>query len=275
MIFFREKALDAFIRGLDKPLSILLKTASPTSLAKAYQFCLEYENMDCRSYISGNRMNNTSIPIPKPKELSVPFLPVTTPRGNFQVQKPPVPLPRRQPFNNHYNPNQIGNTNTNRSHQMRRDLPVPMEVDESIRSRYTSANPIAIIIPHILIQMHYITQLQAIILYNTAIRILLTNSTNQLKRSHTSTSLILHSTLMLIITSLLTHIRIHYIINTLIAHYHHHHQILIHPQIHPLERETRITHTNEMTYLPNYQTPGKDINTQEQPNHFLGMNNVW
>ena len=47
--FFREKALDAFIRGLDKPLSILLKTASPTSLAKAYQFCLEHKNMDCRS----------------------------------------------------------------------------------------------------------------------------------------------------------------------------------------------------------------------------------
>ena len=87
-------------------------------------------------------MNNTSIPIPKPKELSVPFLPITTPRGNCHVRKPLVPLPRRQPFNNHYNPNKIGNTNTNRSHQMRWDLPVPMEVDESIKRRYTSANPI-------------------------------------------------------------------------------------------------------------------------------------
>lgn len=37
--FFNEKALHSFIRGLDKPLSFILKTSAPANLSKAYQLC--------------------------------------------------------------------------------------------------------------------------------------------------------------------------------------------------------------------------------------------
>ena len=65
--YFREKALNS-IRGLEKPLSTLLKTADPKTFSKAYQFCLDYFNMDIRSAPYKNQYGNqNSSNTPKPK----------------------------------------------------------------------------------------------------------------------------------------------------------------------------------------------------------------
>lgn len=144
--YFRKKALDSFVRGLEKPLNVLLKTANVGTLSKAYQFCMEYHNMDLRS--APFRNEHSSHPIPKPREISLPprplprkpvhyptpaprqFPPPPPPR-NFnpfhrpqfnQIQTPPKPL--YQPFG-HQNPFQ----------NQKFPKPEPMEIDHSIQSR--------------------------------------------------------------------------------------------------------------------------------------------
>ena len=84
--YFRDKALDSFARGLEKPLNILLKSADVKTLSKAYQFCLDYYNMDARTSPFRNQYSNA--PIPKPRELD---LRPPKPQTSFT---PPVP-PRR------------------------------------------------------------------------------------------------------------------------------------------------------------------------------------
>lgn len=126
--YFREKALDAFIRGLEKPLSVLLKTADPKSLAKAYQFCMEYHNLDIRS----NNIKveqNRPLPTPRPRELlNIPIRqPPIPPRIAPRFQPPPMPLPRRQQY---FTPN----LPSNEPSTSRFPPPTPMEVDRSIRS---------------------------------------------------------------------------------------------------------------------------------------------
>lgn len=89
--YFREKALDAFVRGLEKPLNILLKSTNPQTLGQAYNFCVEYQNMDIRS--APFRNEHGGQPVPKPRAL--PELPSSQPRI---ILAPPIP-PRRSPFN--------------------------------------------------------------------------------------------------------------------------------------------------------------------------------
>lgn len=100
--YFREKALDAFIRGLDKPLSILLKSSNPATLSQAYNFCIEYHNLDIRSAPFRNELGGQ--PIPKPRALpDIPFKIQAQPK---LLLPPPLP-PRRQstnPFQNNYQP---------------------------------------------------------------------------------------------------------------------------------------------------------------------------
>lgn len=62
--YFSDKALDAFIRGLDKPLSILLKSTKPQNLSQAYNFCVEYFNMDLRSAPYRNELGRQTLPKP-------------------------------------------------------------------------------------------------------------------------------------------------------------------------------------------------------------------
>lgn len=164
--YFREKALDSFIRGLEKPLNVLLKTATPTSLAKAYQFCIEYYNMDARSAPFRNEFSNYQTP--KPRELDLPRI---SPAISLRKQNyPPPPPPRKfphtfmtQPNLNPFLPIQRNNTNPFLQPQPRFQpnynpfsqpqnkfqqnpnpfnyppkplpKPEPMEVDQSIRSR--------------------------------------------------------------------------------------------------------------------------------------------
>lgn len=93
--YFRDKALDAFIRGLERPLSILLKTTNPKTLSQAYQFCVDYYNMDTRTAPYRNEFGG--LPTPKPREPpKIPHrLPIPAPRQPV----PPLPLPRSFPIN--------------------------------------------------------------------------------------------------------------------------------------------------------------------------------
>lgn len=105
--YFREKALDAFIRGLDKPLNILLKSSNPATLSQAYNFCIEYYNLDIRSAPFRNELGEQ--PIPKPRALAE-----VTSRMQIQPKLPlPPPLPpRRHPtFQNNPRPFQGYSTN--------------------------------------------------------------------------------------------------------------------------------------------------------------------
>lgn len=98
--YFREKALDAFIRGLEKPLNILLKSSNPATLSQAYNFCIEYHNLDIRSAPFRNELSGQ--PVPKPRAL-----PEIPPKVQIQPKlffPPPIP-PRRQsmnPFQNNF-----------------------------------------------------------------------------------------------------------------------------------------------------------------------------
>lgn len=149
--YFRDKSLDAFIRGLERPLSILLKSTNPTSLGTAYQFCVEYYNMDIRSAPYRNELGGQPTPKPRepPRVPPRPHAPISRP-----VLPPPLPPPRNtinpfhnsnpfrqtqhqtNPFNSnpfrqtqHYNP-----FNQNNS-QKPLPPPEPMEVDPSIRTK--------------------------------------------------------------------------------------------------------------------------------------------
>lgn len=144
--YFREKALDSFIRGHERNLSLLLKTAKPKTLSSAYQFCLDYHNMDIRSGPLRNETSNVSLP--KPRELEVPRLPprppprlLVKPPMALAPQPPPrrlfAPFPQRpmqhQGFSRPFMP-----TNPQRANQfgqINQPKPEPMDVDPSVRSR--------------------------------------------------------------------------------------------------------------------------------------------
>lgn len=137
--YFREKAIDAFIRGLEKPLCHLLKTFNPKTLNQAYQFCLDYFNMDARS---APFRNEHASHIPKPREFEVVRNPprppprrpppMPAPRNAGNLYQPPTPFPRN-----------IGNNYQTPSFQppprpwgpKPQPKPEPMEVDHSIRTR--------------------------------------------------------------------------------------------------------------------------------------------
>lgn len=143
--YFREKSIDSFIRGLDKPLSILVKSINPTSLGQAYNFCIEYHNMDIRSAPCKNEFGGH--PPPKPRE--PPMLPPRMYATQTKTFSPPPPLPRRPPTNpflsnpfaqkqfqqNSFRPNPF-QTNPFRPNYPPKpsQFPQPMEVDPSLRT---------------------------------------------------------------------------------------------------------------------------------------------
>ena len=132
--YFRSKALDSFIRGLEQPLNILLKSANVETLSKAYQFCLDYYNLDIRS--APFRNEKTNHPIPKPRGLEL------NRQTNQQLNPPPAPLmlpppapPRYfrmqppQPVNRQFmHPPPVPPRNLRMQSE-------PMEIDRSIMSR--------------------------------------------------------------------------------------------------------------------------------------------
>lgn len=141
--WFREKALDSFIRGLERPLSLHVKTSKPENLLRALNLCLEYYNLDARTAPFQDR--HTHAPIPRPR--GFPERPIPPPRReSFQpVPAPrlfqPAPAPRffQQTSNMHYSRNPFQNYNQFPPARPFAPKPLPrpepMEVDQSIRSR--------------------------------------------------------------------------------------------------------------------------------------------
>lgn len=140
--YFREKSVDSFIRGLEKPLSILVKSSNPTTLGQAYNFCIEYHNMDIRSAPFKNEFSGQ--PVPKPRE--PPMLHNRMYATQPKTFLPPPPLPRRPPLNpfvtnpfaqkpfqqNSFRPNPF-QTNPFRPNYPPKP-PLPMEVDQSLKT---------------------------------------------------------------------------------------------------------------------------------------------
>lgn len=171
--YFRDKALDAFIRGLENPLNILLKSTNPTSLGQAYQFCMDYYNMNFRSAPFRNELGNQ--PTPKPNEppkinisnarsgLPPPlppkyFFKPNQPQPNrFRFMPPPqrtftfAPPQRPFPFASQQR------TYPFAPPQRTFPPPEPMEVDQSLRSRnlnYGNRPPMNMKRPHPPSQQH-------------------------------------------------------------------------------------------------------------------------
>lgn len=147
--YFKEKALDSFIRGLEKPLSINVKLSNPSNLSRAYQICLEFLNMDARA--APYRNNQTPLPPPRPREEFRPMPPPVPARRFYQMnptQQPPrlaqpIPEPRR------YHAPEIRNFPTPQPRRL--PPPEPMEIDQSIRSRnlnYGNRPPMIFKRPH-------------------------------------------------------------------------------------------------------------------------------
>lgn len=99
--YFKEKAVDSFIRGLNNELGILVKTAAPDSLNKAYQLCLEFQKMQ-----KGTQNH-----------------------GQNRFQKPNYSVKAEESRNYHYQTQSQRGTRSS----------VPMMVDHSIRSKPTHA----------------------------------------------------------------------------------------------------------------------------------------
>lgn len=155
--YFREKSIDAFIRGLDKPLSILLKSTNPTTLSQAYNFCLEYFNMDIRSSPFKNEFGGQAPPKPREPPALPPRVYPTQPRAFLQPALPPrgrpvnpfptaYPLrqnfPQTNPFaqkpfqQNQFRPNPFQLNPFRPNHPPnQQQYPQPMEVDPSLKTR--------------------------------------------------------------------------------------------------------------------------------------------
>lgn len=150
--YFRDKALDAFIRGLDKPLSILLKSTNPRTLGQAFNFCVEYHNMDIRTAPFRNEFGNHSTPKPReppklpPRPQSMqprPFIPPPPPprRPNFfqNYALPPKPIPQTNPFRpnpqNAFRPFQNNPFRSFQNTPFGTPKPEPMELDSSGQTR--------------------------------------------------------------------------------------------------------------------------------------------
>ena len=97
--------LETFIRGVG-PMSPFLKNYKPKSLSQAYQYALDFQNTDFRS----------SIQIPS-------SIPQFIPTRNFN-NIPRYNEPQNPRFNNFQN---------------RLEKPTPMEIDRSIRSRFSNS----------------------------------------------------------------------------------------------------------------------------------------
>lgn len=144
--YFKEKSIDAFIRGLEKPLCQLLKTFNPKTLNQAYQFCLEYFNMDSRS---APYRNEYTPHIPKPRDIEIPpkLPPRKTPHPHPTIPRNyawphtqmPMFYPQFQPHVFQPRPPQFqsrpANPFQNFSNSRPLPKPEPMDIDPSIRSK--------------------------------------------------------------------------------------------------------------------------------------------
>lgn len=162
---YNEKALEAFLRGLDGELGRFCKNWKPDSLASAFAYCISFQNTEYRrSMIRPNVIprNLFSPPIPPRQRnnyLQNTLRPFNYQRNNFRdnnqrhfpqhhnnqnfnQNRPPTPFRQQFNNNNHFR-NNFNNNNPFRNHvnnnannnNNRYDTPEPMDVDRSIQSR--------------------------------------------------------------------------------------------------------------------------------------------
>lgn len=152
---YNEKALDAFMRGLNGDLlGQFLKNYRPESLAQAYAYCTGFQNVEFRKKMTKTKLQDAPqgprnlIPnlfnkmppkLPPKPQINRYFDPY---RNNFPQQfRQPPPIPYRQPQQIPFRqPQAIGQPpaipfRPQQRNPFRQDKPEPMEVDASIRSR--------------------------------------------------------------------------------------------------------------------------------------------
>lgn len=161
---YNKKAIDAFVRGLDGDVGKFLKNHEPDSLASAYSYCITYQNMEYRQFMSNPKnieptatsRNFLSSKLPPripfrppphtPRQINNPVMQ----RHNFSnIPQPPnynqnfghssrarfEPVPKNPFIQQQQNQQQQQRPPTIQQRQQRLPRPEPMEVDPSIRSR--------------------------------------------------------------------------------------------------------------------------------------------
>lgn len=89
---YNQIALDTFVRGLGDPLSRFCKNFRPQNLAQAYNYCVDYLNLDARN-APVNVPRWHPIPSAAPRQFPLP--------RPHPIEKPPVP-PRQQTMQNNF-----------------------------------------------------------------------------------------------------------------------------------------------------------------------------
>lgn len=159
---YNEKAIDAFMRGLDGDIGKFLKNYRPDSLAAAYAYCITFQNIEFRKSLTKPNIphvyngprnqipNQPRIPPRLPPRIPMRFPPQPF-RNPYMYQPDPRNFPQKPPFqpfwdNPRFQNQQFRQPNNGQpfSHQpfrnngppipVRNPKPVPMEVDSSIRS---------------------------------------------------------------------------------------------------------------------------------------------
>lgn len=146
---YNKKAVDAFIRGLDGEIYRFIRNYEPKSLAGAYSYCIEFQNVECRKLLTKPRQIE---PTATPRNLIPMMAPKLPPRpmqqaiqGRHHIQPRPSP-----PFNNNFikppvfrNHYQFPPPQHNRQSMQQPRIPPknpflpppePMEVDPSLRT---------------------------------------------------------------------------------------------------------------------------------------------
>lgn len=156
---YNEKALDAFMRGLDgELLGQFVKNYRPESLAQAYAYCISFQNIEFRKNISKSQKLdkvNTGA-IPKNQIPSIPRIPPRIPPRihnfrNYQQFQPFQPFQQQQQQPPRYQQPFIPRMNTPPFFQpprqplpnfrpappipQRRERQEPMEVDQSLQTK--------------------------------------------------------------------------------------------------------------------------------------------
>lgn len=148
---YNKKAIDAFVRGLDGDIYRFIRNYEPTSLAGAYKYCIEYQNVECRKMLTKPKYHEV---ITAPRNL-IPLNPPKLPPRPSQHLPPrriiPHPIPHRPlpvfPNNNFRPPVQFNNFRQGQIPRQPfqppprvpqrnpfRPPPEPMDVDPSIRT---------------------------------------------------------------------------------------------------------------------------------------------
>lgn len=156
---YRNKALDAFVRGLRGDLPRLLGMKEPSDLSEALHLCLKLDNQQYRSQYAINNNKTTSIMQRKqvnphqnqtfyphlafyPQMTGYPNLNSIPPhntypqnRSGFYPHSKPMNINRHPNFNSGHNQFPQANNFQTPPRPSQQKPPVPMEVDTSLRSR--------------------------------------------------------------------------------------------------------------------------------------------